>query len=198
MNPATKRTAYLSTATGRTFLAGLLLFSSMILLADESERVRDPDPGLWSGIWASSDRQLVLLSRSDLQSHSVCPRLIDEQTQPFCRQFSSPMVNACGDGDQVVIVLANGDIHRVNNALIGIHGDFEPVHRSSGPSDLIEAWFPGENCNFEERLPPIVAVEATGRIWHFDGANWGQLSSNPVSQHLNQSTPINPKANGSN
>lgn len=181
----------LATAAGQVFLAVLLLVSAGVYAGARSagngeERPKDsasqPESESYSAEWTSSDEQLVLLSRVEAERQEVCPHLANERRQPFCRQFGSPMVDACGDHQQIVIVLANGDLHRVNSALIGKDGDFEPAYESSGPVHLVKAWFPGEDCNTLERLPVVMAVEATGRIWHFDGARWNAVSTQAVSQ----------------
>jgi hypothetical protein len=133
----------------------------------------------YSGIWASPDGKLVLLGGRRDGEHIVCPLRPNAGKQPFCRRFGSPMLDACGTGQTVLIALADGELHRVNNVLIGANGKFDPVFRPQKSLELSTAWLPQRDCERESGLPGVVAVDSDGRIVHFNGRHWQVLDGAP-------------------
>jgi len=137
--------------------------------------VEDPvgdDSVAYSWSWASRRRDLVLYGGEADDGFRVCPWVPGAYRQPFCRIFIKPVVGACGSGDDVLLVLADGTVHRVNHDLIGRDGNFDPAYRPATPINLREAWIPARTCDPQAGLPEIVGVEDGGRLWRFDGADW--------------------------
>ena len=126
----------------------------------------------YTRVWASRDQQLVLFGVNEGNSHRVCPRFSNKARQPFCRQFSSKMIGACGSHDRVVLVMANGDIHHVNGALMGLDGDFEPVIHPKNPVHVRSAFFTEQECASHDQLPEVIAVSQNGKWIHFNGVDW--------------------------
>ena len=73
------------------------------------------------------------------------------------------------------MVLANGDIHRVNRFLIGPRGELQPQHRPAAPADFLEAWIPHAACKQRNSLPPVFAISQGKVPWHFDGTHWSAM-----------------------
>lgn len=116
---------------------------------------------------------LALFASEEGGIYRVCPVDRELAKQPFCRQFTSPMLGACANGDDVFIVLANGDLHHVNNALIGVDGGYEPVFHPDKPLQLVSAWLPNETCLLSKhRFPEVFAVNRENTVLHFAGENW--------------------------
>jgi hypothetical protein len=189
---------YLSTnnnkkAIGQGLLAALLTFSSP-LFSDQPEagtsssaidlsspegviavKLTESDKELQSS-WTSSDQKLTLYLSASGEGNRVCPQTTDAQRQPFCRQFSDPVRNICGDIDHVYLVLANGDLHLVNNALIGVNGDFNATFHSDFPVNLRSAWFTEEETCQGISLPKILGMNEKGTLLMFDGKKWQKVN----------------------
>jgi hypothetical protein len=146
-------------------LAGLLL-ASTLALAGEPPAVGPRQH------WATPENDLLLHISVDQDSHLVCPHVPGSEHQPFCREFAADLLSVCGHRDALQLVLANGEVHRVNSALIGIDGSFEPTHRPDQPLDLASAWLPGEECDLAKESPDVVAMDTAGQLWLFDGNAW--------------------------
>jgi hypothetical protein len=124
---------------------------------------------------------VVLYGGQQGASEVVCPYLPAARLQPFCRHFGSPMVGACGHSDRIHIVLGNGDIHRVNNAVIDAGGTFAPLHTQSAGLQLTDAWFPEQGCP-DDAMPEAFATNAAGGLWHFDGRGWRSVARYAVDR----------------
>jgi len=135
----------------------------------------DVSPAKFTKVWASHDQQLILLGTSEADMHRVCPWLQGHRRQPFCRQFNSPMKAACGSSERVLIVLKNGDIHQVNQALIGQGGIFEPVFHPAIPLELESIWIQDSHCESGSSLPDIYALATLGNLLRFDGHSWQEF-----------------------
>ena len=131
-------------------------------------------------LWAAPDRGLVLLRRDGDGGFRVCPEVKDMNHQPFCRRFSTPVLAACGNAEELQLVLANGEIHRVNRALIGVDGSFEPSHRPDQAMELARVWMPEQSCFPGDGFNHVLAVTASGNLWHFDGKSWRRISGHRV------------------
>jgi hypothetical protein len=136
--------------------------------------VTGDDSSVYRRVWASPERDVVVYGGQQGVSEVVCPYLPGARTQPFCRQFDSPMVGACGHSDRIHIVLGNGDIHLVNNAVIDAGGTFAPLHTQPAGLQLTDAWFPEQGCP-DDALPEVFATSAAGGLWHFDRQAWQPL-----------------------
>ena len=171
-------------AIGRGFLAALLIFGSLSLSADPSKSPPNKEI-VKTSVWASANQKLVLNLSAVDEGHRICPQTPDTQRQPFCRQFNVPVRGICGDLDHIYLVLANGDIHLVNSALIGVNGDFNATFHPDIPINLQSAWFiEEESCQYG-RMPSIQGMNDTGVLVRFDGEKWQAV--NKVS-HLSPSS----------
>jgi hypothetical protein len=120
-------------------------------------------------------KDIALYGSSIEGVHQVCPPVADAGSQPFCRKFNSPMLDACGSEVTIYLVLANGDIHQVNNALIGIDGGFDAAFHSDQPLELHSAWVPKQSCGHKSGLPEVLAIDGLGNVMHFNGERWRQM-----------------------
>jgi len=153
--------------------AGLLFCCFPAWAADDSQ-------GSPTRLWSAVDEGLVLFIDSEAGGYSVCPRVNGMNRQPFCRAFAAPVLAVCGLSDKLQLVLSNGEVHRVNSALMGINGGFEPAYRPQQSLELVKAWMPEEICDTSAGLGNILAVAASGGLWHFDGRSWQQISARRV------------------
>ena len=128
-------------------------------------------------LWSAQDQGLVLYQGQRTGGHEVCPRVPGMSHQPFCRTFKSPVLGACGLHNGLQVVLANGDVHQLNSALLSAGGSFEPAHRPDRPLDLAEAWMPERAHQAGQGLSDVLAVATSGDLWHFNGKHWQQISS---------------------
>ena len=157
---------------GRTVLAWL----AACLLVISQARAETPGDDNRDILWSAADQGLMLYRGSEPGKLRVCPRVQGQIHQPFCRTFDAAVLSACGLSEDVQLVLANGDVHRVNNALLDARGSMEPVYRPDQPLELVEAWMPEEICHAGETLHDVLAVAASGDLWHFNGENWLQIA----------------------
>jgi hypothetical protein len=133
-----------------------------------------------SELWATKDHSLVLYRGDEANMYRICPIITGMIHQPFCRRFEAPVLGACGLTDDLQLVLANGEIHRVNRALIGVDGGFGPAYRPEHLLNLVKAWIPQEACLPGEGFNHVLAVTASGDLWHFDGADWRRISGHRI------------------
>ena len=103
--------------------------------------------------------------------------------QPFCREFAAEPISICGHRNAVQLVLTNGEVHRVNSALIGIDGSFGPVFSPEAHLKLQKAWAPYEQCDPTLGLADVIGVSTEGTLWHFDGSGWNRISSTQTSRN---------------
>ena len=131
----------------------------------------------YSGVWATENRGLILLTTVESNGHRLCPRSPRATQQPFCRRFELPVRGVCGDEHDVYLVLSNGQLHHVNNALIGEDGSFGPAFNPARPLNLRSAWVPGGRCGSGHSLPEVFAIDEGDVLVHFNGRNWQPASS---------------------
>lgn len=126
--------------------------------------------------WVSPDQQLILYAGSRDGVYRVCPWVSGAARQPFCRRFESRLVGACGTGNEIIIVLASGDIHRVNYALVNAAGTFEPAYNHPDTLQLTAASLPEPDClSVDGTLPNIFAINAMCELMQFDNEAWRVL-----------------------
>ena len=152
-------------------LVGLWL-SFNLALAEENPSELQP------GHWATDTDDLQLSFSRDKDQHVVCPRLRELTHQPFCREFAADLLSVCGHRNALQLVLENGEVHRVDGALIGTDGGFEPAFAPSVKLELIKAWAPNEQCDPNLGLADVIGVSTEGALWHFDGSSWNRISAN--------------------
>ena len=142
--------------------------------------------------WVSPDRQVILYAGSRDGVHRVCPWLSGAARQPFCRRFESRLVGACGLGDDIIIVLASGDIHRVNYALVNAGGNFEPAYDHPDTLQLTAALLPEPNClSGDGKLPDIFAINAANQWLQFNGEAWRLQDVGPCKRSGSTSEETN-------
>lgn len=129
----------------------------------------------YSKVWTSPNRRLVLYGGSGNGAHWVCPWIPGADRQPFCRRFKSPMRAACGGDNDVLVVFASGAIYRVNNAVLGFDGRFEPAYAEKTPLQLKTAWLPAIGCDLNAGLPEVFAIDAQKGPLHFTHRSWHPL-----------------------
>ena len=132
-------------------------------------------------LWSAQDRGLVLYQGRKNDGREVCPRVPGMLHQPFCRTFKAPVLGARGLLEGLQLVLANGDVHQLDSALLGVGGSFEPAHRPVHPLDLAEAWIPEPVRQPGQGLNEVLAVATSGDLWHFNGQHWQQISSSQAA-----------------
>lgn len=162
----------ISGGLGRTVPAWL----AACVLVFSQARAETPGDDHREILWSAADQALVLYRGSEPGKLKICPRVQGLVHQPFCRTFDAAVLSACGMREELQLVLANGDVHRVNNALLDARGSLEPVYRPDRPLELVEAWMPGKICQPDEGLTDVLAVAASGDLWHFNGQNWLQIA----------------------
>ena len=128
-----------------------------------------------SPFWTSARGMVSLYSSRAAVGNWICPRIEGRTRQPLCRRFSGQVVAACGEDDGLLIVLSDGDIHRVNYALISDDGRFVPLYHQSQYLKLVDAWLPKSTCISDARLPVIFAVSSESTLMRFDTTNWQNL-----------------------
>ena len=130
--------------------------------------------------WLAADESVAIYTGQDRKE--LCPVHSKHRAQPFCRKFSAPLLIACGDSRMIQLVLINGEVHRVDSALVGIKGNFEAEYRPSHQLKLEKAWIPSKYCATKTSPVQVLAVDKSGQLWHFDRVKWRPF--------INQSTPI--------
>ncbi|MDX1461221.1 MAG: hypothetical protein R3348_09220 [Xanthomonadales bacterium] len=143
--------------------------------------VTEEDVAPFAQAWASPNHQFFMYGLDESGAYRLCPRLKNVSRQPFCRKFPAALLAACGDGDLITLLLANGEIHRVNDALIRPDGSFEPVFRPHGLHRLRAAWFPDEGCDPRGGLPEMFAAGENG-LMHFVDKAWRSLGERPLRE----------------
>jgi hypothetical protein len=199
MNTKPRNKAGLPTAAGQDFLAGLQATLNMIithaakggkqqalllaglLLASALAAADEPPANAPAPRWATPENDLQLSFGRNASTHVVCPHLPGSDHQPFCREFAAGLLSVCGHRNALQLVLANGEVHQVNGALIGIDGGFEPAYRPEQPLDLASAWLPNAECDLTEESPEVVAMDKAGQLWLFDGRAWQAIQRRQLS-----------------
>ena len=150
-----------------------------------------------SRLWISEDGALTVYRGNGGQRHRLCPRFADQNPQPFCRDFSADVLGICGSGNVLLLVLADGSLHRVNRALIGVDGGFEPAYRPMLPMLLRHARLSESHCEAERTLPSIDAVAADGTAARFDGRHWTTSGTDRPKSRQKGVTTIDDSRHGS-
>jgi hypothetical protein len=140
--------------------------------------VTEEDAVPFAQAWASPDHQFFMYGLVESGVYRLCPRLTGAPRQPFCRKFPAALLAACGEGELITLWLANGEIHRVNHALIRPDGKFDPLFEPPRPRQLREAWLPDQTCDPEVGLPEVFAVGENGLV-HFVDMAWRSLDERP-------------------
>jgi hypothetical protein len=149
-----------------------MAFSTFIAASGSNEPKNHAGEIRYTEIWTSPDNSLVLYGGETKKGHMVCPWIATSENQPFCRNFTSPMRGACGSGEKVFIVLADGAIHLVNNTLIGSNNDFKPIFQPRITLNLEDVWLAESGCSSDSGIPEALAIRSDGSMVRFDGSAW--------------------------
>ncbi|MEN1729473.1 MAG: hypothetical protein AAGJ52_13640, partial [Pseudomonadota bacterium] len=137
----------------------------------------------YTGTWISPEEDVVLFESLG-QFNVICPYLPGESTQPFCRAYSQPMLNTCGNSNDIKLLMASGDIINVDNFL----GDLtaQPIHDETVPLFLTAIWAPEYACLAGPIEPlELFAIRGGDEFWRFDGEEWSSMNVNiPGDQTL--------------
>jgi len=125
--------------------------------------------------WVSPVPGLILFGGVATGGYRLCPWRQGANHQAFCRYFSAPLRTACGRDDEIILVFADGTIYRVNDALMGPYGSYEPAFRPHELLHLKSAWISNKTCGTLNTLPNAIGVSTDGPLVHFDGMGWQVL-----------------------
>lgn len=129
----------------------------------------------WREAWAVQGEKARLLVEPEGEGRWVCARIAGRAHQPLCRRFASDLLGVCHEGSHFQLVLANGDIHRVDHALLDADGSFTPVHHPEQSLILRSAWIPSDSCYPGAGSAEIIAVDHESNLLHFDGKGWHRI-----------------------
>ncbi|WP_223787372.1 DUF11 domain-containing protein [Marinicella meishanensis] len=139
---------------------------------------------IYTGTWISPEEDVVLYESLG-QFNVICPYLPNEPTQPFCRAYSQPMLTACGESNDIKLLMASGNIEHVNNLLQDQSNNL-PLHEEAVPLFLNAIWVPPLACLPGSIEPTeLFAIRGGDEFWYFDGAEWSNMNVNvPGDQTL--------------
>ncbi len=128
----------------------------------------------YTGTWIPPEED-VIFYQSLGQFNFICPYLPDEVNQPFCRGYQQPLLTACGNSNDIKLLMASGDIYQVNNFLNDQTND--PLHDEAVPLFLTAIWAPEWAC-LPGPIEPLelFAIRNGNQFWHFDGAEWSNMN----------------------
>ena len=134
------------------------------------------DASDWSQAWLDEKTGIRLRTDPDHHGPWICAEIPGQARQPFCRRFQARLVGACQGKGLFKLVLANGDIHVVDRALMGRKYSFAPAHRSPDSVELVEAWLPQQECMPADGISSVFAIDRKGQFRHFNGRRWLTLN----------------------
>jgi hypothetical protein len=162
-------------AIGVSLLCGLIAMQDSFTKGHRPETFQSPvelraqDTEGWREVWAVPGEKARLLVEPEGESRWVCPHIAGRAHQPLCRRFASDLLGVCHESNHFQLVLANGDIHRVDHALLETDGSFAPVHHPEQSLSLRLAWIPSDSCDPEAGSADIIAVDHESNLLRFDG-----------------------------
>lgn len=129
----------------------------------------------YTGTWISPEQDVVLFESLG-QFNVICPHLPNEPNQPFCRAYSQPMLTACGNSNDIKMMMASGDIEHVNNFL-SEQTNGAPLHEEPVPLFLTAVWVPPMACAPGSIEPlELFAIRGGDEFWYFDGSDWSNMN----------------------
>lgn len=138
----------------------------------------------YTGAWIPPEEDVVFY-QSLGQFNFICPYLPEEANQPFCRGYQQPLLTACGNSNDIKMLMASGDIEHVDNFLADQTNN-APIHDEAVPLFLTAVWAPDWAC-LPGPIEPLelFAIRNGNQFWHFDGAEWSNMNVNvPGDQTL--------------
>ena len=130
---------------------------------------------VYTGTWIPPEQDVVLYESLG-QFNVICPYHPDAQQQPFCRAYSQPMLTACGQSNDIKMLMASGNIEHVNNFLADL-SDNQPLHVEAVPLFLTAIWVPPMAC-LPGSIEPLelFAIRNGNEFWQFDGGEWANMN----------------------
>ncbi len=139
---------------------------------------------IYTGTWISPEEDVVLFESLG-QFNVVCPYLPDEVVQPFCRAYSQPMLTACGNSNDIKMLMASGNIEHIDNFMTDL-SDGAPLHTEAVPLFLTAIWAPPLAC-LPGSIEPLelFAIRNGNEFWYFNGAEWSDMNVTvPIDHNL--------------
>ncbi|MFC3192862.1 DUF11 domain-containing protein [Marinicella sediminis] len=139
---------------------------------------------VYTGTWISPQEDVVLYESLG-QFNIICPYHPGAQDQPFCRAYQQPMITACGESNDIKLLMGSGNIEHVNNFLNDLSNN-GPIHIEPVPLSLTAIWSPPQTCLPGSVEPlELFAIRNGNDFWYFDGAEWSDMNiSIPGDQTL--------------
>ncbi len=129
----------------------------------------------YTGTWIPPEED-VLFYQSLGQFNFICPYFPNEVNQPFCRGYQQPMITACGNSNDIKLLMSSGDIEHVDNFLSELTNN-APLHDEPIPLFLTAIWAPEWAC-IPGSIEPLelFAIRNGNQFWHFDGSEWSNMN----------------------
>ena len=130
---------------------------------------------IYTGTWIAPEEDVVLFESLG-QFNIICPYLPELVDQPFCRAYQQPMLTACGNSNDIKMLMASGNIEHVDNFLGDLSNNM-PLHTEAVPLFLTAIWAPEMAC-LPGPIEPLdlFAIRSGNQFWHFDGSNWANMN----------------------
>jgi len=130
---------------------------------------------IYTGTWISPEEDVVLFESLG-QFNIICPYLPELVDQPFCRAYQQPMLAACGNSNDIKMLMASGNIEHIDNFLGDLSNNM-PLHTEAVPLFLTAIWAPEMAC-LPGSIEPLelFAIRNGNQFWYFDGSNWANMN----------------------
>ncbi len=128
-------------------------------------------------IWVSQGGEVILTASRRVGQFDLCSRVASLQRQPFCRSMPARPLVACGNPDDIIVVLSNGDIYRIDYGLLDPVRGHAPLYRSAQSYEFDRVALSPASCHPLALVPPrLQAHTVDGRNLYFDGERWKERS----------------------
>ncbi len=133
---------------------------------------------IYTGVWISPQEDAALYGQlgTGFGFNFICPYDPNATTQQgFCRAYQSPMLTACGDSDDIKVIMGSGDVLHIDNELADLSG-IEGAYDEPGNLGFTGAWPVPGSCQPGPLAPLEIYATRTNQIWRFDGTQWANQS----------------------
>ncbi|MEM7708421.1 MAG: hypothetical protein AAF358_22900 [Pseudomonadota bacterium] len=138
--------------------------------------IESGDDLAYTGLWITPEEDAALYGQlatgTGFGFNFVCSYLpnSDPPLGP-CRAYQAPMLTACGNSDDIKVILGSGDILNLDNRLAGmLAGD--SVFDEAGNLQFTGAWPVPGSCLPGPLAPREIYATRFNEIWRFDGTAW--------------------------